>query len=60
MTKNSGSQVYAGQQPTRERVGLVVDGTNAAAAINTIIAGQKNCLVYARYGWRNHLIGQIY
>ena len=40
MTKNSGSQVYAGQQPTRERVGLVVDGTNAAAAINTIIAAE--------------------
>ena len=58
MTKNSGSQVYAGQEPTRERVGLVVDGTNAAAAINTIIA--QKLLVYARYGWRNHLIGQIY
>lgn len=40
MTKNSGSQVYAGRQPTRERIGLVVDGTNAAAAIKTIIAAE--------------------
>ena len=40
MTKNSGSQVYAGRQPTRERVGLVVDGTNAALPIKTIIAAE--------------------
>ena len=40
MTKNSGSQVYAGRQPTRERIGLVVDGTNGAAAIKTIIAAE--------------------
>ena len=40
MTKNSGSQVYSGRQPTRERIGLVVDGTNAAAAIKTIIAAE--------------------
>ena len=38
MTKNSSSQFYAGREPTRERVGVVVDGTNAAAAIKTIIA----------------------
>ena len=30
MTKNSSSQFYAGREPTRERVGVVVDGTNAA------------------------------
>ena len=40
MTKNSSSQFYAGREPTRERVGVVVDGTNAAAAIKTIIAAE--------------------
>ena len=58
MTKNSSSQFYAGREPTRERVGVVVDGTNAAAAIKTIIAAEV--AGYAKYGWLNHLIGRIY
>ena len=41
MTKNSSSQFYAGREPTRERVGVVVDGTNAAVAIKTIIADRS-------------------
>jgi hypothetical protein len=36
MRINSGSQVFTIRQPTRERVGLQVDGTNAAAAVKTI------------------------
>jgi len=42
MTKeDSGLQVSASRQPTtRERIGLVVDGTNAAVAIKTIAAGE--------------------
>ncbi len=31
---------FAGQRPTRERVGLVVDGTNAAAAVTTIATAE--------------------
>ena len=44
MTKNSGSQVYAGRQPTRERVGLVVDGTkprSIKAIITAEVAGVR-------------------
>jgi F420-dependent oxidoreductase-like protein len=40
MAKNSGSQVFASRQPTRERVGLIVDGNNAAASVKTIIAAE--------------------
>jgi F420-dependent oxidoreductase-like protein len=40
MRINSGSQVFTIRQPTRERVGLHVDGTNAAAAVKTIIAAE--------------------
>lgn len=38
MTKDSGLQVSPSRQPTRERVGLVIDGTNAAATVKTIAA----------------------
>ena len=48
MIKNSGSQVYAGREPTRERVGLVVDGTNAALQSKQLL--QQKLLEYARYG----------
>jgi alkanesulfonate monooxygenase SsuD/methylene tetrahydromethanopterin reductase-like flavin-dependent oxidoreductase (luciferase family) len=40
VTKDSGLQVSPSQLPTRERVGLVVDGTNAAAATKTIAAAE--------------------
>ena len=40
MTSNENYQVVSGSRPTRERVGLVVDGTNAAAAVKTIVAAE--------------------
>jgi hypothetical protein len=40
VTKNSGFQVPSSLRPTRERVGLIVDGTNAAAAVKTIAAAE--------------------
>ena len=40
MTRDSGSQVYTSGQPIRERVGLVVDGSNAEVAIKTIVAAE--------------------
>ncbi|HEU4823068.1 MAG TPA: LLM class flavin-dependent oxidoreductase [Nitrososphaeraceae archaeon] len=40
MTRDSGSQVYTSEQPTRERVGLVMDGSNAEVAIKTIVAAE--------------------
>lgn len=36
----NGFQVPSGLRPTRERVGLIVDGTNAAAAVKTIVAAE--------------------
>ena len=42
MTKDSGLQVAPSRRPTRERVGLIVDGANAAAATKTI-AGSRSC-----------------
>ena len=38
MTKDSGLQASPSRPPTRERVGLVIDGTNAAATVKTIAA----------------------
>jgi F420-dependent oxidoreductase-like protein len=38
--EDSGLQVSASRQPTRERIGLVVDGTNAAVATKTIAAAE--------------------
>ena len=38
MTKDSGLQVSPSRHPIRERVGLVIDGTNAAATVKTIAA----------------------
>jgi alkanesulfonate monooxygenase SsuD/methylene tetrahydromethanopterin reductase-like flavin-dependent oxidoreductase (luciferase family) len=40
VTRDSGSQVYTSGQPIRERVGLVVDGANAEAAVKTIVAAE--------------------
>jgi alkanesulfonate monooxygenase SsuD/methylene tetrahydromethanopterin reductase-like flavin-dependent oxidoreductase (luciferase family) len=40
VTKDSGFQVAQSRRPTRERVGLIVDGANAAAAVNTIAAAE--------------------
>ena len=40
VTKDSGFQVPSSLRPTRERVGLNVDGANAAAAVNTIAAAE--------------------
>jgi F420-dependent oxidoreductase-like protein len=40
MTKDSGSQVFTSRQPTRERVGLIVDGNNAVTAVKTIVAAE--------------------
>jgi F420-dependent oxidoreductase-like protein len=40
MTNNKNSQVASTPRPIRERVGLIVDGSNAAAAIKTIIAAE--------------------
>jgi F420-dependent oxidoreductase-like protein len=38
VTKDSGLQVSPSRPPTRERIGLVIDGTNAAATVKTIAA----------------------
>ena len=40
MTRDSGSQVYTSGQPTREHVGLVMDGSNAEVAVKTIVAAE--------------------
>jgi F420-dependent oxidoreductase-like protein len=40
MTKNSDLQVSPSRRPTRERIGLIVNGTNAAVAIKTIAAAE--------------------
>jgi len=40
MTKNSDLQVSPSRRPTRERIGLIVNGANAAAVIKTIAAAE--------------------
>jgi F420-dependent oxidoreductase-like protein len=40
MTKDSDLQVFPGRRPIRDCVGLIVNGTNAAAAIKTIAAAE--------------------
>jgi F420-dependent oxidoreductase-like protein len=40
MTKDSGFQLAPSLRPTRERIGLIVDGANAAAAVKTIAAAE--------------------
>ena len=39
MSNNTGPQVSS-SRPARERVGLIVDGANSAAAVNTIVAAE--------------------
>jgi F420-dependent oxidoreductase-like protein len=41
MTKNLGSQDTNSRKPTRECIGLVVDGTNAAVSVKAIIAAES-------------------
>ena len=40
MTKDSGLQVSSSRRLIRERIGLIVNGTNAATAIKTIVASE--------------------
>ena len=40
MTKDSGLQVSSSRRLIRERIGLIVNGTNAATAIKTIVAAE--------------------
>jgi F420-dependent oxidoreductase-like protein len=40
VTRDSGLQVYTSGQPIRERIGLVVDGSNAEVAVKTIVAAE--------------------
>ena len=40
MTKDSDLQVLPSRRPIRECVGLIVNGTNSAAAIKTIVAAE--------------------
>ena len=40
MTKDSDLQVFPSRRPIRECVGLIVNGTNSAAAIKTIVAAE--------------------
>ena len=40
MTNNKSPQVVSRSRPIRERVGLIVDGANAAAAVKTIVAAE--------------------
>jgi F420-dependent oxidoreductase-like protein len=42
MTKDSDLQLSPSRRPTRERIGLIVNGTNAAAAIKTIAAAETD------------------
>ena len=40
MTSSENYQVVSGSSPIRERVGLAIDGANAAAAVKTIVAAE--------------------
>jgi hypothetical protein len=40
MTNSENPQVVSSSRPIQERVGLIVDGANAAAAIKTIVAAE--------------------
>ena len=40
MTNSENPQVVSSSRPIRERVGLIVDGANAGAAIKTIVAAE--------------------
>jgi hypothetical protein len=59
MTNSENPQVVSSSRPIRERVGLIVDGANAAAAVKTIVAADK-MLEFGRYGCYSHLTCQMY
>lgn len=40
VTNSENPQVVSSSRPIRERVGLIVDGANAAAAVKTIVAAE--------------------
>ena len=40
MTSSENYQVVSGSSPIRERVGLAIDGANAAGCIKTIVAAE--------------------
>ena len=40
MTNSENPQVVSSSRPIRERVGLIVDGANAAAAVKTIVVAE--------------------
>ena len=42
MTTNDTSHQVVSSRPTRERVGLIVDGTSAAAAVKTIVTAEDS------------------
>ena len=48
MTKNSDSQVSASRDPTRERVGLLVDGIKVSVRSKRLL--EQKLLEYAKYG----------
>ena len=41
MTNNKSPQVASNPRPIRERVGLIVDGANAATAVKTIVTAES-------------------
>ena len=42
MTTNNTSHQVVSSRPTQERVGLIVDGTSAAAAVKTIVTAEDS------------------
>ena len=53
MTKDSDLQVLPSRRPIRECVGLIVNGTNSAAAIKAIVAPKVP--VSSKSGWSSLL-----
>jgi F420-dependent oxidoreductase-like protein len=41
MTNNKNSQVASSPRPIRERIGLIIDGANTAAAVNAIVTAES-------------------
>ena len=58
MTNSRNSQVASSSRPIRERVGLIIDGVNATAAVKAIVAAEA---AGVRQIWMSsHLICQMY
>ncbi len=51
VTRDSTLQVTPSPRPRRERVGLVVDGSNAASAVKTIVSAEDSGV---RQVWMTH------